>query len=123
MRPALILCAALSASGAGAQEVMTVQWEAGVIAISPADLTRAEADESGTVTVQLEPSLAAKFADLSELLIGETIAILICGREMTRPAVRARISSGVIAIPVGDRAMDARAVLRGDAPCDGFWDQ
>ena len=37
MRLGLILCAALSATGAGAQEVMTVQWEAGVIAISLAD--------------------------------------------------------------------------------------
>jgi len=122
MRRALIGLIALSATGAAAQEVVTLQWEAGVMAIAPADLTRVVADESGTVTVQLEPGLAEDFADLTERLIGDAIAILVCGRELASPEVRARIPSGVIVIPVGARALDVEAVLRGQAPCEGLWE-
>lgn len=122
MRTALCaLFVVLGALSAEAEEVMTLQWEGGVIAISPDDLSRTEADESGTLTVKLEPVLARRFADLTKLLIGETIAILVCGRELARPEVRARIQSGVIAIQVGARADAARAALNGETPCDGLW--
>ncbi|MBD3679792.1 MAG: hypothetical protein HUJ27_15505 [Rhodobacteraceae bacterium] len=117
MRGALAFAATIWGAGVWADEVMTLQWEAGVIPLQPGDILAAEAGEGG-VAVQLEPELARDFAKLTELLIGETMAILVCGTEVARPMIRARIDGGRIMVPAESSAETVR-VLLGEVPCQG----
>ena len=110
------LLACLACSGvATAGEVMTLQWESGLIALEPADIAHVAAEEKG-VTIRLSEELSDAFADLTGQLIGEPLAILVCGQEVARPVVRESFASGSLVFTASE-PVAAVAVLTGQRPC------
>jgi hypothetical protein len=107
------------AGSAVAGEVMTLQWESGLIPLEPGDIEEALVQD-GVLSVKLEETLARDFADLTEILVGEAMAVLICGEEIARPVVRERIGNGTIRLDLGTRNEAARNALTGTIPCAEF---
>ncbi len=117
LRTAALLAGLVGSAAAG--EVMTLQWESGLIPLETSDIEEARI-EDGVLNVKLEETLARNFADLTEILIGEDMAVLICGEEIARPVIRERIGSGVVRLDLGTRNEAARNVLSGTIFCEDF---
>ena len=72
-----------------------------------------------SVSIQLREGSAAAFADLTEAMVGEVLAVSLCGHELVRAVVRERISGqAIINMPEIGHAVAVTEVLLGEADCD-----
>ncbi len=78
-------------------------------------------DGRAMLLIALKAVDSARFADMTERLVGQVIVITVCGRELARPVVQEKIENAVIILPLTDRA-EAETyaqALSGDALCPG----
>lgn len=98
----------------GGDERMALTWDA-LQEVAVDDMR----DGGAMLLVALNEADTARFADMTERLIGQTLVVMVCGRELARPVVTERIENAAIILPLTDRAEAesyARA-LSGDGPC------
>ncbi len=78
-------------------------------AIARADVTRDANSELPTVVLELTPTGAQRFADLTARIAGHRLAVLVDGSVVSAPVVRSAITGGRAEITLGAASSDAQA--------------
>ena len=118
------LAALILASGAGMAGAQELVLSGGgqELTLSAADIVSVTGEAFGAeivLTVTLTDAVGAALAEFTATLVGQEVAILSCGTELTRPRLVEAITGGSLTIaglsdPVARRVV---SVMEGKAPC------
>ncbi len=131
MRKPLFLCAVLAATPAFSEVYpLSFVTEAGRLDLSAKDLVRAEpmyddASARWVVAFTLSRPASREFADLTGAAVGQVMGIHVCGRLLSEPIIRDRITGGqgIVSADSSAEATILAEMLLGLADCAPGWEE